>query len=52
MEPLRRLVTCHGVVTAIRDNDGSRTLEIEVWAEDAAGERLAPSTATVEAADA
>src|SRR5262245_7278256 len=40
-------VTGHGLVTAVRDDDGERTVELDVWTETEEGTRLAPGTATV-----
>jgi acyl dehydratase len=40
-------VTAHGVVTGVRDEDGSRIVDLEVWTEDQDGSKLAPGTATV-----
>jgi acyl dehydratase len=40
-------VTAHGRVTAVEDNDGGRTVHLDVWTEDDEGNKLAPGTATV-----
>jgi acyl dehydratase len=39
-------VTARGTVTAIRDEEGDRVIDLEVWTEDDEG-RLAPGSATV-----
>jgi len=39
-------VTANGTVTAIRDEDGARVIDLEVWTEDGDGNKLAPGTAT------
>jgi len=41
-------VTARGVVTAVREADGQRLADLEVWTEDGDGRKLAPGTATVE----
>ena len=40
-------VTARGVISAIRDEDATRTIDLEVWTEDGDGNKLAPGTATV-----
>jgi acyl dehydratase len=45
-------VTARGVVTAVREQDGRRLADLEVWTEDGEGRKLAPGTATVELAAA
>ena len=40
-------VTTRGVVTAIREGDGTKTIDLDVWTEDDDGNKLAPGTATV-----
>lgn len=40
-------VTARGVVTAVRDVDAGRVVDVEIWTEDQAGKRLAPGTASV-----
>jgi acyl dehydratase len=40
-------VTAHGRVTAVRDEDGARVVELDVWTEGDSGEKLAPGSATV-----
>jgi len=40
-------VTTRGVVTAVREGDGTRTIDLDVWTEDGDGNKLAPGTATV-----
>ena len=39
--------TCKGVVTAKREEDGRKLVDLEVWTEDAKGARTTPGTATV-----
>jgi acyl dehydratase len=43
-------VTARGVVTAVREVDGRRLADIELWTEDGDGRKLAPGRATVELA--
>jgi acyl dehydratase len=40
-------VTAGGTVTGVRDEDGRRLVDVEVWTEEQGGARLAPGTATV-----
>jgi acyl dehydratase len=40
-------VTAHGTVTAVRDEDGERLVDLEVWTEEQHGTKLAPGQATV-----
>jgi acyl dehydratase len=40
-------VTARGRVTAVADGGGRRVVDLEVWTENDAGERLAPGTARV-----
>jgi acyl dehydratase len=40
-------VTARGTVTAIREEDGRKLADLEIWTEDQDGKRLAPGTATV-----
>jgi acyl dehydratase len=40
-------VTARGRVTGVSDDGGRRVIELEVWTENEAGERLAPGTARV-----
>ena len=40
-------VTARGRVTAVSEDGGRRVVELEVWTENDAGERLAPGTARV-----
>ncbi len=40
-------VTARGVVTSVRHEDGARVVDLEVWTEDQAGNRLAPGSASV-----
>jgi acyl dehydratase len=41
------VVTAKGTVTAVREVDGGREVDVDVWTEDAEGNRLAPGSATV-----
>lgn len=41
-------VTARGVVTAVREADGRRLADLEIWTADGEGGKLAPGTATVE----
>lgn len=40
-------VTARGVVRSVRSEGGARVVDLEVWTEDQAGNRLAPGTASV-----
>jgi acyl dehydratase len=40
-------VTARGVVKAVRDQDGRRIVDLDIWTEDQNGTRLAPGQATV-----
>ncbi len=40
-------LTCRGRVTRIREEDGSRLIDLDVWTENQAGEVCAPGTATL-----
>ncbi|MFE2433084.1 MaoC/PaaZ C-terminal domain-containing protein [Streptomyces sp. NPDC059373] len=40
-------VTATGAVTAVRDVDGGREVDVDVWTEDEEGNRLAPGKATL-----
>lgn len=40
-------VTARGKVTAVRDEEGERLVDLEVWTEEQNGTRLAPGHATV-----
>lgn len=39
--------TCKGVVAAKRHEDGKNLVDLEIWAENAAGQKTTPGTATV-----
>jgi acyl dehydratase len=43
-------VTARGTVTDVRETDGGREVDVEVWTEDQDGNKLAPGTATVKLA--
>jgi acyl dehydratase len=40
-------VTARGVVTEVREQDGQRLVNLEIWTEDTDGSKLAPGTAIV-----
>ena len=40
-------VTARGVVTGVREEDGARVVDLDVWTEIEDGTKLAPGTATV-----
>ena len=40
-------VTARGTVTDVRETDGGREVDVEVWTEDQDGNKLAPGTATL-----
>ena len=42
-----QVVTAKGQVTGIRDENGERFVELEVWTEEQTGAKLAPGTAVV-----
>jgi acyl dehydratase len=42
-----QVVTAHGTVTGVRDEDGQRIVELDVWTEEQNGTKLAPGQATV-----
>ena len=39
--------TCHGQVTAVREEQGSRVIELELWTQNADGQRTTEGTAEV-----
>ena len=41
------VVTCRGTVTAVRDEDGQRLVDCEIWTEDQRGERKVVGSATL-----
>jgi len=41
-------VTARGVVTAVREEDGRRLADLDIWTEDDQGTKLAPGSAVVE----
>jgi acyl dehydratase len=41
-------VTARGVVTAVREENGRRQADLEIWTEDGEGRKLAPGFAVVE----
>jgi acyl dehydratase len=48
MDMIAKDVTCRGVVTGKRSQDGRNVVELEVWTEDPKGNRTTPGTAVVE----
>ena len=42
-----QIVTAHGEVTAIREEDGETIEELEIWTDNDSGKVMAPGTATV-----
>ena len=48
MDMIAKDVTCRGVVTGKRSEDGLHVVELEVWTEDPKGTRTTPGTAVVE----
>ena len=42
-----RLLSACGRVTAVRDEDGGRAVDLDVWIENQTGDRMAPGAATV-----
>ena len=47
MDMIDKDVTCKGVVTGKRKEDGQALVELEVWTEDPQGSKTTPGTATV-----
>jgi acyl dehydratase len=43
------VVTCHGLVTSVRDEDGARLAELKLWATTQEGAITCDGTATIEA---
>jgi acyl dehydratase len=41
------VITCRGIVTAVRDEDAARVIDCELWTEDQKGERKVVGTATL-----
>jgi acyl dehydratase len=48
MDLVDRDVVCRGVVTAKREENGVRLVDLEIWTEDPDGNRTTPGTATVQ----
>ena len=48
MDMIAKDVTCRGVVTGKRSEDGRHVVELEVWTEDPKGNKTTPGTAVVE----
>ena len=47
MDMINKDVTCKGVVTATRRENGDNLVDLEVWTEDPAGTKTTPGSATV-----
>ena len=47
MDMIDKDVTCRGVITAKRQENGSNVVELEVWTEDPDGKKTTPGTAVV-----
>ncbi len=48
MDMIDKDVTCRGVVTGKRQENGANVVELEVWSEDPDGNKTTPGTAAVE----
>lgn len=48
MDMIDKDVTCRGVVTGKRQENGSNVVDLEVWTEDPDGNKTTPGTAVVE----
>ncbi len=48
MDMIDKDVTCRGVVTGKRQENGSNVVDLEVWTEDPGGKKTTPGTAVVE----
>jgi len=48
MDMIDKDVTCRGVITGKRQEDGSNLVDLEVWTEDPDGKKTTPATAVVE----
>ena len=48
MDMIDKDVTCRGVITGKRQEDGSNVVDLEVWTEDPDGKKTTPGTAAVE----
>ena len=42
-----QIVTAHGKITAIREEDGETVVDLEIWTDNDSGKVMAPGTATV-----
>ncbi len=47
MDMIDKDVTCKGVVTAKRTDNGSNLVDVDIWTEDPNGNKTTPGTATV-----
>jgi acyl dehydratase len=41
------VITCHGTVTAVRDDGGSRVVDCDIWTENQTGEKKLVGSATL-----
>ncbi len=48
MDMIDKDVTCRGVITGKRQENGSNLVDLEVWTEDPDGKKTTPATAVVE----
>ena len=48
MDAIDKDVTCRGIVTGKRQENGSNVVDLEVWTEDPDGNKTTPGTAAVE----
>ncbi len=48
MDMIDKDVTCRGVITGKRQEDGSNLVDLDVWTEDPDGKKTTPATAVVE----
>ena len=48
MDMIDKDVTCRGVITGKRQENGSNVVDLEVWTEDPDGKKTTPGTAVVE----
>ena len=48
MDMIDKDVTCRGVITGKRQENGSNVVDLEVWTEDPDGQKTTPGTAVVE----
>jgi hypothetical protein len=41
------IVTAHGKITGIREEDGETIVDLDIWTDNDSGKTMAPGTATV-----